>query len=370
MRILSVAGARPNFMKVAPIIRALRAHPAGFDHVLVHTGQHYDAKMSDSFFRDLSIPDPDFNLGGGSGSHAQQTAAVMTGIEPVLEEVQPDVVLVVGDVNSTVAAALTAKKLNLAVAHVEAGLRSFDRTMPEEINRLMTDAVSDLLFTTDRMADAQLIKEGAPAERIHFVGNVMIDSLLANLAAAEARAYPVELGLAPRRYAVLTLHRPSNVEDPKVLGGILDAIRDEVGDLPVIFPVHPRTRARIEAFGLADRFATTAGQPGLFPTDPLGYVEFLSLNRTARLVLTDSGGLQEETTILGVPCVTIRENTERPVTVSEGTNHLAGTSPAGVRRAIGEALALDVSKVRRPERWDGRAAERIADALANLKARP
>jgi UDP-N-acetylglucosamine 2-epimerase (non-hydrolysing) len=282
--------------------------------------------------------------------------------------VRPDVVLVVGDVNSTVAAALTAKKLNLRVAHVEAGLRSFDRAMPEEINRLMTDAVSDLLFTTDRMADAQLVKEGVPAERIHFVGNVMIDSLLANLAAAEVRAYPAELGLEAGGYAVLTLHRPSNVEDPKTLGGILDAIRSGVGDLPVIFPIHPRTRARIEAFGLVDRFADAPGHAGLFPTDPLGYVEFLSLNRTARLVLTDSGGLQEETTILGVPCVTIRENTERPVTVTEGTNHLAGTSPEGVRKAIGDAFAMDLGKPRRPERWDGRAAERIADVLAAHRA--
>jgi UDP-N-acetylglucosamine 2-epimerase (non-hydrolysing) len=367
MKILSVAGARPNFMKVAPIIRALRAHPAGFEHVLVHTGQHYDAKMSDSFFRDLNIPDPDFNLGVGSGSHAEQTAAVMVGIEPVLREVKPDLVLVVGDVNSTVAAALTAKKLDLKVAHVEAGLRSFDRTMPEEINRLCTDAISDLLFTTDRMAGEQLLKEGAPAHAIHFVGNVMIDSLLANVEAARARAYPASLGLEAGGYGVLTLHRPSNVEDPVILAGILDAIRASLPDLPVIFPIHPRTRSRIESFGLADRFSTSPTAPGLFPTDPLGYVEFLSLNQGARLVLTDSGGLQEETTILGVPCVTVRENTERPVTVSEGTNHLAGTSPEGVRSAIAAALALDVSKARRPEHWDGRAAERIAEVLAGWR---
>lgn len=362
-RILAVAGARPNFMKVAPIIRALRNAGGEFEPVLVHTGQHYDERMSGSFFSDLQIPPPDFNLEVGSGSHAEQTAAVMTRIEPVMAEVRPDLVLVVGDVNSTLAAAITAKKLGLKLAHVEAGLRSRDMAMPEEINRLCTDAISDLLFTTDLLADENLRREGVDADRIHFVGNVMIDSLLAHLPQARARAYQRDLGLKEGAYATLTLHRPSNVEDPAVLAGILDAIRDGVRDLPVIFAVHPRTRARIEAFGLADRFSTAPDEPGIFPVEPLGYVEFMSLNSNARLVLTDSGGLQEETTILGIGCVTLRENTERPVTIEQGTNHLAGVSRAGILAAIGAALTDRPDGARRPEKWDGRAAERIADVL-------
>jgi UDP-N-acetylglucosamine 2-epimerase (non-hydrolysing) len=351
-------------MKVAPIIRALAGHPAGFEHTLVHTGQHYSADMSDSFFRDLGIPAPDINLEVGSGSHAEQTAAVMVGMEPVLRSMKPDMVVVVGDVNSTVAAALTAKKLNLNVAHVEAGLRSFDRTMPEEINRLCTDSISDLLFTTDRMASEQLLREGIAADRIHFVGNVMIDSLLTHVETAERLAFHTSFGVKPGGYGVLTLHRPANVEDPANLATILDAIRLALPNLPVIFPVHPRTRGRIEAFGLQDRFSATSSEPGIFLTDPLGYVEFLSLNRGARLVLTDSGGLQEETTVLGVPCVTLRENTERPVTVSEGTNCLGGTAHDGIVAAIGQALAMKAADGRRPEKWDGRTAERIADVLA------
>ncbi len=358
-----VAGARPNFMKVAPIIKCMAADPGAFEPLLVHTGQHYDERMSGSFFGDLDIPPPDFNLDVGSGSHAEQTAAVMTRIEPVLSETEPDLVIVVGDVNSTVASALTAKKLGLKVAHVEAGLRSRDMSMPEEINRLCTDAISDLLFTTDRGAGENLRREGVQASRIHFVGNVMIDSLMARLPQAEARDQAAELGLAPGRYGVLTLHRPSNVDDPEKLGEILDAISDAMGELPVIFPVHPRTRSRIDAFGLGGRFAGSIGRPGIFLTAPLGYVEFLSLNRQARLVLTDSGGLQEETTILGVGCVTLRENTERPITLKEGTNVLAGTSRAGILSAVASALARDPSKAQRPEKWDGRAAERIIDVL-------
>ncbi len=366
MRILSVAGARPNFMKVAPIVRALGRHPAGFEHVLVHTGQHYDAKMSDSFFRDLEIPEPDFNLEVGSGSHAEQTAAVMVRIEPVLKQVQPDLIIVVGDVNSTLAATLTGRKLDLRVAHVEAGLRSFDRAMPEEINRLCTDAIADHLFTTDRLASEQLRREAVPEERIHFVGNVMIDSLMRHLEAAKAANFAATLGLNSGAYATLTLHRPSNVEEPAQLASILDAILEAVPDLPIIFPIHPRTRARIEAFGLSDRFSDSPSRPGIFLVEPLGYIEFLSLNQGARLVLTDSGGLQEETTILGVPCVTLRENTERPITIEEGTNHLAGTSREGILKAVKAASGLDRSQVRRPEFWDGRAAERIVDVIAGL----
>jgi UDP-N-acetylglucosamine 2-epimerase (non-hydrolysing) len=332
-------------------------------HVLVHTGQHYDEAMSGSFFAALAMPAPDVNLGVGSGSHAQQTGRVMMAIEPVLQEARPDLVLVVGDVNSTLAAALTAKKLLMRVGHVEAGLRSHDMTMPEEINRLCTDAIADLLFTTDRLADENLKREGVAPEKIHFVGNVMIDSLLAHRDVAIKARYHETFGLTPGHYAVMTLHRPSNVEDRDALAGLLDAIRASVGDLPVIFPVHPRTRERIGQFGLGDRFVREAGKPGLFLTDPLGYIEFLSLNSAARLVLTDSGGLQEETTILGVPCVTLRTTTERPITVSEGSNRIAGTTPEGVRKAIAEALAAPARGDRRPEKWDGRAAERIVDII-------
>jgi UDP-N-acetylglucosamine 2-epimerase (non-hydrolysing) len=361
--IVSVVGARPNFMKIAPIIKALEARPGRARHFLVHSGQHYDDKMSGSFFEALQMPQPDVNLGIGSGSHAQQTGRVMMAIEPVLQDIRPDLVIVVGDVNSTLAGALTAKKLQLRVAHVEAGLRSFDMTMPEEVNRLCTDAVADILFTTDRLASDNLKREGIAEAKIHFVGNVMIDSLLAHREVATAARYHEKFGLRPERYGVLTLHRPSNVEDRDTLAGLLDAIVASVGDLPVIFPIHPRTRDRVEQFGLGDRFVGAAGQPGIFPTDPLGYIEFLSLNSAACLVMTDSGGLQEEATILGVPCVTLRTATERPITVSEGTNRIAGTSPAGVRAAIAAALKDPVRSDRKPEKWDGRAAQRIADII-------
>jgi UDP-N-acetylglucosamine 2-epimerase (non-hydrolysing) len=353
-------------MKVAPIAKALAARGAAFEHVLVHTGQHYDARMSDSFFADLKMPAPDYHLGVGSGSHAQQTAAVMVGIEPILSEVRPDIVIVVGDVNSTMAAAITARKLGLRVAHVEAGLRSGDMTMPEEINRLCTDAICDDLFITDRIAGENLRREGVPDSRIHLVGNVMIDSLMAQLKAADALAYHRTLALEPGGYATLTLHRPSNVEDPAKLAEILGAIADALPDLPVIFPVHPRTRARIRDFGLEDRFTDSPAKPGLHLIEPLGYREFLGLNRNARLVVTDSGGLQEETTILGVPCVTVRDNTERPITIEQGTNHLAGTRRAGVMAAIEAALRRGQALRPAPEYWDGRAAERIVDIIAGL----
>jgi UDP-N-acetylglucosamine 2-epimerase (non-hydrolysing) len=357
MRILSVVGARPNFMKVAPIIRAFGRHAHPFESVLVHTGQHYDAKMSDSFFRDLGMPEPDFNLEVGSGSHAAQTAAVMTRIEPVLQEVQPDLVLVVGDVNSTLAATLTAKKLNLRVAHVEAGLRSFDMTMPEEINRLCTDVIADDLFTTDRLANENLRREGVAEGRIHFVGNVMIDSLMASLPEARKLQTAAGLGLAPRGYAVLTLHRPSNVDDAGKLAEILDAILAGLPDLPMVFPAHPRTVERLNGL-------SAARSEQLRIIEPLGYLEFQSLVDQARIVLTDSGGLQEETTVLGIPCVTLRENTERPITIEEGTNHLAGTSRAGILAAMETALAANIAAPTCPEFWDGRTAERIADTIA------
>lgn len=364
IKVLSVVGARPNFMKVAPIVKALAAHPAGFEQVLVHTGQHYDARMSDAFFVDLQMPAPDFHLGVGSGSHAQQTAAVMVGIEPVLKAVSPDLLIVVGDVNSTLAAALTAKKLGVPVAHVEAGLRSYDMSMPEEINRRCVDSISDELFTPDRLAGETLLREGVPEGRIHFVGNVMIDTLVTHLPAARRLAQHRRWGLVPRGYVTLTLHRPSNVENPETLAGLLNAVRDAAGDLPVIFPIHPRTLARVDAFGLQGLFRAEPDGPGLFVTEPLSYLPFLSLNDSARIVVTDSGGLQEESTVLGVPCVTLRTTTERPITVTEGTNRLAGVTPEGVRAGIREALDAAPETMQRPEKWDGRASERIADTIA------
>jgi len=351
-------------MKIAPIIKAMAARPSMFDHVLVHTGQHYDEQMSKSFFNDLGMPQPDFDLGVGSGSHAVQTAAVMTKIEPVLTQIAPDLVIVVGDVNSTLAAALTAKKLGLRVAHVEAGLRSFDMTMPEEINRLCTDAIADDLFTTDRFANANLKREGVTDSRIHFVGNVMIDSLLAHVDVAQKLAFHTGLALKPGAYATLTMHRPANVERPEKLAEILDAILAGLPQMPIIFPVHPRTRARIAEFALGGRFVDSPGKPGIFLTAPLGYIEFLSLNSRAKLVLTDSGGLQEETTILGIPCITLRENTERPITIEEGTNHLAGTDRAGILAAIAVVQTSPTKTARRPEKWDGKAAERIVEIIA------
>lgn len=359
MRVLSVVGARPNFMKVAPIIRAMQRHAHPFESVLVHTGQHYDARMSDSFFTDLQMPEPDYNLGVGSGSHAAQTAAVMVGIEPVLQEVAPDVVLVVGDVNSTLAATITAKKLHLRVVHVEAGLRSFDMAMPEEINRLCTDVIADDLFTTDRMASENLKREGVADARIHFVGNVMIDSLMASLPAARKLRQAEALGFTPKGYAVLTLHRPSNVDDPAVLDRIMGAILDSTGDLPIVFPAHPRTAAKLKALPRLQG----AGAERLRTVEPMGYLEFQSLISEAGLVLTDSGGLQEETTVLGVPCVTLRENTERPITIEQGTNRLAGVSREGILAATAAALADSGQTARIPELWDGKTAERIVETL-------
>ena len=355
IRIVAVAGARPNFMKIAPLLRELRAR-GGFSTCLVHTGQHYDAAMSDAFFADLGIPAPDVNLGVGSGSHAEQTAEVLRQMEGVLLRERPDLVVVVGDVNSTLAAALAAAKLCIPVAHVEAGLRSFDRTMPEEINRLVTDAISDLLFTTEAAGDENLLREGVPAEKIHFVGNVMIDTLLANLSRARSLDVLDRLGLQAGGYAVLTLHRPSNVDRPdrlRALFALLESIHQEI---PIVFPVHPRTRAAIAR--------TLGGQePGLLVTEPLGYLEFLRVMADARLVLTDSGGIQEETTVLGVPCLTLRDNTERPVTVTHGTNTLVGSDPAVIRAAVRKTLDGGAKRGQVPKGWDGGAAGRIVDVL-------
>ncbi|MBM4020626.1 MAG: UDP-N-acetylglucosamine 2-epimerase (non-hydrolyzing), partial [Planctomycetes bacterium] len=351
-KIINVVGARPNFMKIAPLMAAYR-HCPDIRPLLVHTGQHYDARMSDLFFRQLEIPRPDINLGVGSGSQAAQTAAIMAAFEPVVLEHRPDAVLVVGDVNSTVACGLVAVKLGVKLVHVEAGLRSFDRTMPEEVNRVVTDAISDLLFCTEPSAVENLRREGAAAEKIFLVGNVMIDTLLANRAKADACRILDDLGLAPGGYAVLTLHRPSNVDDPAVLGRILDAIQVIQRDLPVVFPIHPRTRAGISGPPLAGRVAAMAN---LRLTDPAGYLEFLKLMASARLVLTDSGGIQEETTILGVPCLTLRETTERPITVQVGGNRVVGTDPERILSGYRAVMAGGGPAPAAPPLWDGRAA--------------
>jgi UDP-N-acetylglucosamine 2-epimerase (non-hydrolysing) len=384
VKILIVVGARPNFMKAAPILAAIAAHngkasvdsPGGpeerdqIEHLLVHTGQHYDDLMSGSFFRDLQLPQPDVYLGVGSGSHAVQTADIMRKFEEVVLKHRPDVVMVVGDVNSTIACALVASKICLEpdgsrplIVHVEAGLRSFDRSMPEEINRIVTDHLSDVLFVTEESGVQNLRQEGVPAERIHFVGNTMIDSLLTFQEKAETSTILEELGLrnasdaSNRRYALLTLHRPANVDNKNAFGNILRGLEELAQDCPIVFPVHPRTQRQIEEFGFD--FSRSGGY---ILTSPLGYLDFLCIMKHASLVVTDSGGIQEETTCLGVPCVTVRDNTERPVTVASGTNIVAGTKAAGIRDAIRRQAARTIAS-RAPEKWDGHAAPRIVDAL-------
>jgi UDP-N-acetylglucosamine 2-epimerase (non-hydrolysing) len=352
-QVLCVAGARPNFMKIAPVMAALAE--TGITAQLLHTGQHYDAAMSDSFFADLGIPRPDHHLEVGSGSHAVQTAEVMKRFEPVLESVQPQAVLVVGDVNSTIACALVAAKRGVRVIHVEAGLRSYDRSMPEEINRVLTDQISDLLFTTEKSALANLQREGIDPSRVEFVGNVMIDTLHRNLAHAVPSSRT--LGSKLTEFAVLTLHRPSNVDNPATLAALLDVIGEINRTLPVVLPLHPRTRSNIEKFALTDRL------DGLHLLPPVGYLEMLGLMRDAKLVLTDSGGIQEETTALGVPCLTLRDNTERPITLVEGTNTLVGSDPTAILAAFKDVIKNGGKAGRIPEYWDGRAAMRIAHTL-------
>ena len=363
MKVINVVGTRPNFIKIAPILEAMVKHPLHFEQLLVHTGQHYDQKMSKAFFDDLGMPKPDIDLHVGSGSHAEQTGRIMVEFEKVCIRERPDLVVVVGDVNSTLACTITAKKLCIDVAHVEAGLRSRDMTMPEEINRLCTDAICDYLFTTDRMADANLLREGASPDRIHFVGNVMIDTLFKHRELAARMRLMQEMGLQKGAFATLTLHRPSNVDDPKVLGGILEALAEIAKRLPIIFPVHPRTRKMIESFGFGGYLNSDGPVRGIWTTDPLGYLDFLHLNMNAKMVLTDSGGLQEETTALGVPCITLRENTERPITCSEGTNELVGSSKSKILEAADKVFRRQGQTGRVPEKWDGRAAERIVEVL-------
>jgi len=369
MRILCAVGARPNFVKIAPILRAFeqeRARGAHVDVVLMHTGQHYDPALSDSFFADLEIRQPDLNLGVGSGSHAEQTARVLTAAEVVLLDRRPDLLVVVGDVNSTLACALAAAKLLVPVAHIEAGLRSGDRTMPEEINRIITDAISDLCFTTCEEANGHLAREGVAAEKIFFVGNVMIDSLLRHRPHARAPELAARLGLSPRSYALMTVHRPANVDRPEDARVLLDMLEPLQQRIPVVLPAHPRTRAMLERHGLGDRLARLER---LHFIPPLGYSEFLYMMDRARLVLTDSGGVQEETTVLGVPCLTLRENTERAVTIHEGTNRLTGMLPAAVMEAVDQILRAGPPPARVPALWDGHAATRIVDVVLRTWAK-
>jgi len=364
MKITNIVGARPNFMKMAPLIREMSRHPE-IQARLIHTGQHYDDAMAGRFFQDLGLPTPDVSLEVGSGSHAYQTGEVMKRLEPILSDQRPDVVVVVGDVNSTVAGALTAVKLGISVAHVEAGLRSFDRTMPEEINRLVTDAIADQLFVTEESGRENLRREGIDADRIHMVGNVMIDSLEQCRQVWEQSDIAARLGLERGHYGVVTLHRPSNVDDTVTLQGLVKALEDIGQTLPLVFPVHPRTRQRFESLRVGAESSTSGN---IRYIAPLGYVEFISLVAGSRLALTDSGGLQEETTALGVPCLTLREQTERPITITHGTNRIVGTSPDRIVSEAFRALAEPARVTSRPPLWDGKAAQRIVAALLDLHA--
>ena len=369
--LLCVVGARPNYMKMAPLLRALRAEPGLPPSVLVHTGQHYDPMLNERLFEDLGLPRPDINLGVGSGSHAVQTAEVMRGFEPLVDAHRPACVIVVGDVNSTLACALVAAKKGVRVAHVEAGLRSFDRTMPEEINRVLTDQIADLLYTTERSAHANLKREGVPDERMHFVGNLMIDSLIDHRARAVPPAEtlrrvdaPLQMLSGREGFGVVTLHRPSNVDDRAALAECIEILRSLSEVLPLVCALHPRTKANIASFGLAGRLAAER----LIVLPPQGYLEMLGLMSAATLVVTDSGGIQEETTALGVACLTMRENTERPITIEQGTNVLVGRNHSRIVSLAEEIVATGGKRGRMPEFWDGKAAQRIARHLASQVA--
>ncbi len=372
MKIICVAGARPNFIKIAPIIEQIGKRKE-IEHVLIHTGQHYDFKMSQVFFQDLEIPDPDIYLNVGSGSHAEQTAKIMLEFEKVLLKEKPDLVLVVGDVNSTIACSLTAAKLGIRIAHVEAVLRSFDRTMPEEINRILTDAISDYLFTTEKSGMINLLREGVKRDKIFFVGNVMIDSLLKNIKKARRSDVLKRLNLKEQEYALVTLHRPANVDNKDGLIKIFEALEQIQKQIRIVYPSHPRTQKNISDYNLVKRFTflqkSTEGinKGNLTITDPLGYLDFVMLMSKARFILTDSGGIQEESTVLNTPCLTMRNNTERPVTIEMGTNKLIGTDK---KRIINESLKIIRGKkknVQIPPLWDGKAAKRIVDILLKRK---
>ncbi|NOY60640.1 MAG: UDP-N-acetylglucosamine 2-epimerase (non-hydrolyzing) [Calditrichaeota bacterium] len=360
LKIANIVGARPNFMKIAPIHRRMQASET-FAPLLVHTGQHYDKKMSQTFFVELGMPEPDMYLGVGSGSHAVQTASVMIAMEKILLDEKPNWILVVGDVNSTLAASLAAAKLHIPIAHVEAGLRSFDRAMPEEINRVLTDSISDLLFVTEQSGLENLKKEGIPDDKVRFVGNVMIDSLVEHLQKAKESQILQELEIMPKRYTLMTLHRPSNVDDKNNLENILTTLEVIEKELPIIFPIHPRTKKRIDEFGLAKK---VANMKNLRLVEPLGYLPFLHLMSESKLLLTDSGGIQEETTYLRVPCLTLRKNTERPVTAEIGTNRLVGMDRKAILKGFEDAMNGYFKDSKIPPLWDGHASERILETLA------
>lgn len=364
--IACVVGARPNFMKMAPLLRAMESYP-NLQPTLIHTGQHYDSNLSDVFFEELEMPRPDISLGVGSGKHGEQTARILTAFEEVLEKGPESgdgysMVVVVGDVNSTMAAALAAAKLRVPVAHVEAGLRSFDRTMPEEINRIVTDSISNLLLVSEPAGIENLRHEGHPDEQVHLTGNVMIDTLRALLPKAQALDTLSRFSLASKQYCLVTLHRPANVDDAETLSGLLDVLAEISKEMPVVFPVHPRTKSRLEQFGLTGRLSEA---PGIIEAPPLGYLDFLALSSQAKVVVTDSGGLQEESTALGVPCLTMRPNTERPITVEQGTSTLIGSDAEKLRYHLREVLEGKYRQGTCPELWDGRAAERIARVVSD-----
>jgi UDP-N-acetylglucosamine 2-epimerase (non-hydrolysing) len=360
-----VVGARPNFMKMAPVVKALWAQPGGLEHLLVHTGQHYDEHLNDSIFRDLGLRSPDIHLGSGSGTHAEQTSRIMLAFEKLVAERQPRMVVVAGDVNSTLACSIVAAKANVPVAHLEAGLRSGDWTMPEEINRIVTDRLTSLHLTPSPDGDENLLKEGANPKSIVRVGNCMIDSVTSHIEKARAGGALARFGVTAHGYVLATLHRPSNVDDAERLARLVDVLSQIGGRLPVVFPVHPRTRARLEAAHVSE---SSLKERGLLLSQPLGYLDFLQLQDAAKVVITDSGGVQEETTALGVPCLTVRDNTERPITISEGTNKLVGSNPDVLPGEVDEILAGRSKRGRIPALWDGQAGARAAEAIRRFLA--